>query len=215
MSNLFFPSSLDTQGLKSEELILLAAMKVFADYPPHIASVRMIGKEAGVNYSSITYHFKSKENLYQEVIQRVIATITQLYHLPETPIEDPKTAKVELRAFFGRMIDLLYTNPYAVCVMKIVLREHLAPSAVYEQVQGGFAKILARMTDLVLCITGETDRRHATLQFFSMLGQVLGFRILREMLVRQVGFTGFSTVEIEELKTLIFTNIFRQLGVQP
>ena len=214
-------AAIEPKGLKSEERILLAAIKIFADYPPELASIRMIAREAKVNYSAITYHFRTKENLYQEVIRRTVDSVARSYSLPgmlqpETPIPDPESAKLELRAFLGRLIDFLYANPYAVSLAKIVLREHLTPSAIYEQLNTDiFKKVLDRMVNVVFCITGETDRRQAALQFFSMAGQVLGFRIQRELLVRHLDFTGFSAIEIEELKTLIFKNIFRQMGVQP
>ena len=39
------------------------------------------------------------------------------------------------------------------------------------------------------------------------------FRLQREMLVRHLGFTGFSADEIAELKDLLIRNISRQLGV--
>ncbi|MGL6194528.1 MAG: TetR family transcriptional regulator, partial [Thermoguttaceae bacterium] len=48
--------TIDPSLLKSDERIILAAIKIFADYPPELASVRMIAKEAKVNYSAITYH---------------------------------------------------------------------------------------------------------------------------------------------------------------
>ncbi len=208
--------TIDPKKLKSEERILLAAIKIFADYPLELASVRAIAKEAGVNSSAITYHFKTKENLYLEVIHRVVSQVRQFQFQSDTPLTDAEAAKNELRAFFGRMIDMIYGNPYAVSFAKIILREHLAPSAVYEQLnEDTFKRILNRLTDAVLCLTPDTDRRRAMLQCFSMLGQVIGFRIERELLVRHLGFTGFSALEIEELKSFVFQNFFRQLGVQP
>ncbi len=206
--------TIDPSLLKSEERILLAAIKVFADYPPELASVRMIAKEANVNYSAVAYHFKNKENLYQEVIRRVVGLISQAYTFHESPPTDVEIAKMELRAFVGRMIDWVYGNPYAVSFAKIMIREHLSPSPVYEHLNEDlFKRIFTRMTAVVLCITQTTDHRKASLQFFAIAGQIIGFRVERELLVRHLGFTGFSVLEIEELKTLLFQNIFRQLGV--
>ncbi len=208
--------TVDPTLLKSEERILLAAIKIFAEYPPELASIRMIAKEANVNYSAVAYHFKNKENLYQEVMRRVVGLISQAYTFPETLPGDAEIAKMELRAFVGRMVDWIYGNPYAVSFAKIIIREHLSPSTAYERLNEDlFKRIFNRMTDVVLCITQTTDRRKASLQFFSIAGQVIGFRIERELLVRHLGFAGFSPIEIEELKTLLFQNIFRQLGVQP
>ena len=44
--------------------ILKAARKVFAQYAYHAASIRMIGKEAGIDHPLISYYFPSKANSY-------------------------------------------------------------------------------------------------------------------------------------------------------
>ena len=40
--------------LKTEERIIVAAIKIFAEYPLHAVTVRMIAKEARVCFSSIS-----------------------------------------------------------------------------------------------------------------------------------------------------------------
>jgi len=208
--------TINPELLKSEERILLAAIKIFADYPPESASIRMIAKEASVNYSAISYHFKNKENLYREAILRVASLVRQNLSFPNTPPTDPETAKMELRAFVGRVADWIYGNSYAASFVKIMLREHFSPSPVYEQLNEDVLKrVFTQMTDVILCITQKTDRHWALLQFFSIFGQIIGFRVQRELLVRHLGFTGFTPLEIEQLKSLLFQNIFRQLEVQP
>jgi len=208
--------TINPELLKSEERILLAAIKIFADYPPELASIRMIAKEATVNYSAVSYHFKTKENLYREAILRVASLFRQNLSLPNMPPTDPETAKMELRAFVGRIADWIYGNPYAASFAKIMLREHLSPSPIYEQLnEDVFKRVLTQMTDVILCITQKTDQHWAMLQFFSIVGQIMGFRVQRELLIRHLGFIGFSSLEIEKLKSLLFQNIFRQLEVQP
>jgi len=72
--------------------------------------------------------------------------------------------------------------------------------------------------ELINHIKGQKNvdkEREAVLLTFSIFGQVFGFRLYREMLVRHLGFTGFSVDEIVELKDLLIRNIFRQLGVTP
>ncbi len=213
--------SVDPQMLKPEERILVAAVKVFADYPLEIATVRQIAKEAGVSFSSITYYFKTKENLYREVISRVVQHViggSPLKISPEQNRRKPRreVAIEELDGFINTFTAWIYGNSNAAVFAKIMLREHFSPSAVYGMLyEGYFKRVLLRLTQLVMAIAPEMKEREATLQAFSLVGQLIVFRIEREMLVRQLGFTGFTPKEIEELKRTLRRNIYRQLEVEP
>ncbi|MBW2177693.1 MAG: helix-turn-helix transcriptional regulator, partial [Deltaproteobacteria bacterium] len=56
--------------------ILKAARKIFAQYAYHAASIRMIGKEAGIDHPLISYYFPSKAILFEAVL----ADIVQEWH---------------------------------------------------------------------------------------------------------------------------------------
>ena len=64
--------SVDPDKLKTEERIIVAAIRIFSDCPVEVASTRMIAKEVGVSLSAIPYYFKTKENLYQATINRMV-----------------------------------------------------------------------------------------------------------------------------------------------
>ena len=215
----------DPAMLKTEERIIVAAIKVFAEYPLHTATIRMIAQEAQINFSSITYHFKTKENLYQEVIRRFLDHVRSIISLTESSPQPltPESAREELVGIIERMTDWMCGGSHVATLAKIILREHFSPSSVYEMLyKDFFSKIITRLTALVRCLISkpgdtspeETNReREATLLAFSMIGQTLVFRLQRELLVRHLGFIGFSTEEIAELKDLLVRNILRQLEV--
>ncbi len=52
--------------------ILKAARKVFAQYAYHAASIRMIGKEAGIDHPLISYYFPSKAKLFEAVLADIV-----------------------------------------------------------------------------------------------------------------------------------------------
>ena len=119
----------------------------------------------------------------------------------------------------GNLIDWVYDNSHVVTYAKIISREHISPSPAYEILYNEFfSKAIRRMTTIVHCLIKGQKRdnkkeREAALLTFSIFGQIFGFRLQREMLVRHLGFTGFSADEIAELKDLVIRNISRQLGV--
>lgn len=56
------------RGEATRERILLAARTVFARHPYNSASIRMIGKEGGIEYPLIHYYFPTKSDLFEAVV---------------------------------------------------------------------------------------------------------------------------------------------------
>lgn len=211
--------SIDPAMLKTEERIIFAAMKVFALYSLDHATMRMIAKEADVNLSLVSYHFKSKDNLYQEVLKRVFAHITQnirsYFDLTETDSVPPETAKRMLCEVIGYLAERMY-SPQSSLFARIILQEHFSPSSFYEEIYDKFLKKILDLTArLVGILTGDKDHRKTSLQAFSIIGQLIGFRLERELIKRHLGLTGFSEEEMEELKSLVTRNILLQLEIKP
>ena len=56
------------KGARTKAAIIQAARNIFSRYPYHIASIRMIGKEAGVEHPLISYYFPNKKKLFEVVL---------------------------------------------------------------------------------------------------------------------------------------------------
>jgi len=61
-------------------IILKAAKSVFSEYPYHSASIRMIGKAAGLDHPLVSYHFRTKADLFEVVL----ADICEEYYAATT-----------------------------------------------------------------------------------------------------------------------------------
>lgn len=61
----------------SRQKIIIAARKVFSEHPYPSAGIRMIGKEAGVDFPLVMYYFPSKAALFTEVIELVCQELVQ------------------------------------------------------------------------------------------------------------------------------------------
>ncbi len=209
--------SVDPEKLKTEERIIVAAIRVFSDTPVELASTRAIAKEAGVSLSALPYYFKTKENLYQAAINRIVDFVEEAANakfsaLPPIESLTPNEAKNMLRWLVDTLIDRIY-DPGVITFAKIIMREHLSPSPVYDVIYQRFIKgLFNNVTKLLQRITPELSDEEAVFKIVWSFGQIVGFRIGRELLKRHVaGFVGFSTEEIAEIKALILRNVFREL----
>ena len=61
----------ESQKLATQEKVLTAALKVFAERGFEAASIRDIAQRAGVNHGLIKYHFESKEELWKRAVDHL------------------------------------------------------------------------------------------------------------------------------------------------
>ncbi len=100
--------------------ILAAAEEVFAAKGFEGASTREIAARAGVNISSLHYHWDSKETLYFAVFRNVFDGIVDLLKNTLTPLlaRHPKRAEA-IEFAMGQLFDFFADNPN---VPKLLLR---------------------------------------------------------------------------------------------
>ena len=213
--------AVDPAKLKTEERLIVAAVKVFSQYPVELASTRMIAKEAGVSLSAIPYYFKTKENLYQAAIERMVDFVEEganreFAALPPIDTLSVEEAQAVLQGLIELMIEGLCTAPHAVMFAKILMREHLSPSPVYDVIYQRFVKrLFNNAIRLIQRIAPQTSDHEALMKIIWTFGQIVGFRVGREMLKRHdKDFVGFSPEEISEIKALILRSIFRELELE-
>lgn len=83
--------------------IMAAARVEFASYGLAGARVDRIAERSGVNKAMIYYHFGSKENLYQKVINTVVGDIAAFLNKVSTNVTDPMEVLEKVAAFYQDM----------------------------------------------------------------------------------------------------------------
>lgn len=108
--------------LSTKARILNAAEEVFATKGFAGASTREIAAGAGVNISSLHYHWESKETLYFAVFQNIYDRILEVIRttLPAAPTKLPATAVID--DAMGRLFDFFADHPN---VPKLMVRRLL------------------------------------------------------------------------------------------
>lgn len=79
-----------TDGDRTRERVLEAAIPLFAAHGFAGTSVRMVAGAAGVNVATLAYHFDDKDGLYRAVVQRLHQDLSEAFpSLPQG--SDPST----------------------------------------------------------------------------------------------------------------------------
>jgi AcrR family transcriptional regulator len=88
--------------------LLAAALRLFAERGYENTSIRAITSLSGANLGAVTYHFQSKENLYQEVLK---SKAEPLYLLLAAIAEDPGDPAERIERIARGFFEHLLTNP--------------------------------------------------------------------------------------------------------
>lgn len=202
----------DPSMLKTEERILYAAMKVFAKYPFGAASIRMIAGEANVNLSSVMYHFRSKDHLYEAVFERLMESHNQTLAPFFEIVDQEKTFSQEraedlILQMIAAIMDELYSSPEKTAFAKITFLEYYFPSPLYDSLYDRyFKKNYEILVDLIMAATGLRNRRRGVLLAVHISGQMIGFRMERQYLKRNLGLLGYTREEAGEIKEIVLNS---------
>ena len=128
---------------KTYEKLMDCAEKIFAEKGYDKASVREITAAANVNLASIHYHFGSKENLLQELLNRKLEWLNQqrliaLKTLESKSKNKPLKPSQILEAFFGTLLDMLDEKNYGgEMFLRLLSRSTLEPNCLISSISSG------------------------------------------------------------------------------
>lgn len=139
-----------TQAKDTRETILAAAITVFSDYPYYSASIRMIGKAAGIEHPLINYYFPTKAALFEEVLETVT---NEYYHANISWFEGLEGLAPEagLSLYLDRFLDFALKHPKPLRIIALNLVQAEGPEIIpgYQRIQSLFTKMTRTFMDAV------------------------------------------------------------------
>lgn len=189
--------------------LLNAGLHLFGHQGFAATSTREIAALAGTNVASIAYHFDGKDGLRlgcaQEFARRVSAVMMQDSPPPATP----DLARAALKAALRRMVGFMVGSSDAAELVPFMLREinedgpsvDLIYAALMEPAHRRFCALWALATGQ------EPESDAIKLTVFSMIGQVLYFRIGARVIARRMGWAQFSAPQVEAIAAQLLQNL--------
>lgn len=196
--------------------LVQAALKLFGRQGFDGTSTRQIAAEAEANIGSIAYHFGGKEGLRAAAADFIVETIQTVagpalgnVQTPTPGLANPEAAQALLFAALERMVGFVVASPQAGEIVQFVLRELSHPTAALDRIYDGvFEPTHRRLCQLWEQATGEPAESEATrLTVFTLIGQVIYFRIGREAVMRRMGWNDIGAAEAAKVVAVTSGNL--------
>ena len=209
------PESAEASGGSREALIHAATLR-FGEAGYAATSIRAIAADAGVNLSLISYYFGGKQGLYEACARDIVDRLSAIAGRAILPfggeaaeLPSPGMSLAVLERAISAMVDFLVRDEASQAVTRFIMRELGNPGLVvdilYEDVMQPVHTAACRLW--AAATGGESDSAAVKLAVFSLIGQVVYFRIARPVVMRRLGWQQMGTVEAEAVKTAVIANL--------
>lgn len=141
------PHSGPKDATDTREILILAAMRLFAEQGFDATTTRQIVQATGLNISLISYYFGSKEGLMGACLSYVQEQIQDGASPSLSLAENPQDFAARIRAFIASFLRSHVENPF---MHRVIQREYERDSAIFhEMVQTRYAQWYKKLTGFI------------------------------------------------------------------
>jgi AcrR family transcriptional regulator len=202
------PSSAD----QTRTALLRAGLRLFGRKGFEGTSTRELAAMAKANIGSIAYHFGGKEGLHLACADFIVETIRSV---SEPALADAASAATREAAAQGlqrsleRLVSFFVASPEVGDFAQFVMRELSVPSPALDRLYKGiFEPTHRQLCDIWEQATGEpADSEAVKIRVFTMIGQVVYFRIAREAVLRRMEWSDIGPQQAETIAAIAGGNL--------
>lgn len=201
---------------QTRKALVLAALRLFGRQGFDGTSTREIAGAAKANIGSIAYHFGNKDGLRMAAADHIVDTIQTVAGPVLGRVDEsletgmgPEAARRQLAAAVERMVGFVVARPEAGEIVQFLMRELAHPTAALDRIYAGvFEPTHKRLCRIWEEATGEPAESERTkLTVFTLIGQVVYFRIGREPVMRRMGWTDIGDAEAAAVIDVVKGNL--------
>jgi AcrR family transcriptional regulator len=188
-----------TESITTYERILAAATAVFMEGGYRKATFREICRRAKANTAAINYHFRDKDGLYREVLERVIAeSRTQR---DQEALAQAAPAEQRLRGHVRRLLRGLLHTKDSTALLSFMSREIAEPTegldVMLEKVIRPFHRQLSQVVRELIGPTASDQQVFDCVQ--CIVGQCNHFRFAQPVISRLGPYPNYDEASVEHL----------------
>lgn len=199
----------------TKETLILTGMRLFADRGFDGTSTRAIAAQAGANVAAISYHFGGKDGLRDacgEYVADRIQGIGAVALAGDVP-DDRDTAAIAIERMLEVLLQAMLTQPQIQHIVAFVLYELGHPGPTLDRLyEAAFKPMHKHLCALFAVATGgQADDETTKLAVFTLIGQVIYFRLGKPLIQRRMGWDDMGGAEIDRIRAVITANLHAQI----
>jgi AcrR family transcriptional regulator len=197
---------------QTRQALVRAGLKLFGEKGFDGTSTRELAAAANANIGSIAYHFGSKEGLRSACADFIVETMKGMASQALASAGEPANAdaaRQQLLAALERLVAFMVASPEAGIIVQFILRELSHPTAALDIIyEGVFEPTHRRLCRIWAAATGdEAESERAKIAVFTMIGQIVYFRIGRAAVLRRMGWNDIGTPEASAIAAVAGDNL--------
>lgn len=174
-------------------------------------STRQLATRAGTNIASIAYHFGSKAGLRQACALAVVERLGQVMDAAGVmePPADAAAALARIETLASALVHLIVGSPAARDMVAFMLREVADTADVADAVYSRFIEPRHKAFCALWATATGRDAEDDTVKLavFSLLGQIVYFRIASVFVVRRMAWDAVGPDETRRIASFIVSNV--------
>lgn len=202
--------------IDTKQAIIEAAGELFAIRGLDGTGVRAIVKKAGTALCSVNYHFKNKEDLYEECINYVVRDkinlniiYTSLDNCTGTSPQDISNALYRvIRDLFHLVLNPEFPNWYGVLLIRAKHEKHPVSDKLMSTISAP-----GRIKDFLLERIPGISEEEAYLWVFSITGQLQNFVLAKRTVLQAFKIESYNAEFIDKLANYSAKNLIRSLSL--
>jgi AcrR family transcriptional regulator len=198
-------------GADTRAALIAAGLGIFGRKGFDAASTREIAAAARTNIASIAYHFGGKEGLRLACAEEIVHRLGQVIH-PEAlaaGAASPEAALALIETSITAVARFVATRPEANDVAAFMLREMTAPSPALDRIYGEMIRpVHGAMCRLwATAAGGDPESEETRLTVFTIIGQMIYFRICRPIVMKRMEWQQVGPDEAERIAAVLVANL--------
>ncbi|OUR80691.1 hypothetical protein A9Q83_00150 [Alphaproteobacteria bacterium 46_93_T64] len=203
--------------------LLEAAGPLFADRPFDVVSTRELADAAGVNLSAISYHFGSKEGLYEAIFKKIIYDLAPVRASLSVLVEaslplaanNVEQQRIIISTFVHNLITVITDDTNPRWRMRLVFEEVQRQGPCFDLVLENHINIVhdlvGRLVGLILDKNPSSDDVKLLTQ--AILGLCLQHGLNESLIKRRLNWSRIGPEELEIIKQSTSRHVIAMLGI--
>lgn len=198
---------------QTRQALLEAGLELFGESGYEATSIRQIASLANTNIASVNYHFGSKAGLHLACADLIVTEFAEvapgLLQIEKITGDcSSQQAEALLIETYSRLARFLIGHKQKQDFVPFIMRELIHPSAALERIYHGIygpAHVnMCRLWQLATGVEAESDQTR--LKLFSLLGQMVYFRLARPIVSQRMQWTEIGDAELDSMVGVLTEN---------